>query len=188
MTKWTKEEEETLYRLWGKLKFESIQKKLGKTERSIRMKVFRMKLGAPGAAGEDYVMSDVAKIIDRKYQVLMYWRDHHGFPAIRKDLSRFAQWMVSPKHFWAWVKDHPEKISVADVPRGAITPEPKWVEEERGKIGKTKRQKQKAWTMREINLVKHLRTEGKSSVEIAEIIGRTRYSVEHVFRNKDGRR
>jgi hypothetical protein len=115
---WTREEEQVLESLLGKVSALTIARRLKRTEASVALKIKR--LGRSRAVREGYTMRDLEACLGEDHHKVQQWiesgwlrdrvqgtRRHHGNG---RDIHRFQE-----KDILAFIREHPQEINLGKV-------------------------------------------------------------------------
>jgi hypothetical protein len=108
------------------------------------------------------------------------WVNNHGLRCTKKvTRNTKAFYFIKPEEFWCWAYHNKERVDFSKIDRHAILPEPDWVEEERHH---QKEVNYKAWTTKEIRLMKELIELGNSYSEIGQELNRSSISIQRKYK------
>lgn len=179
---WTVEEEEYLAQWYGRRPIKLIAKKLKRTPYAIEVHAER-KMGIyPKSNSGQVTANELANILKvDNHAVTDYWIAKLKMPA-RKRVIKYKSkfWRIDVEEFWKWAENHTDKINFTKMERGLLLPEPNWLDEViKMQLEKWGEKRFKKWTAEEDSrLIMYVKL-GKTYKEIAELLGRTKSSVEH---------
>lgn len=179
---WTVEEEEYLAQWYGRRPIELIAKKLKRTPYAIEVHAERDMGIYPKTNSGQATASELANILKvDNHAVTDYWIAKLKMPA-RKRVIKYKSkfWRIDVEEFWKWAENHTDKINFTKMERGLLLPEPNWLDEViKMQLEKWGEKRFKKWTAEEDSrLIMYVKL-GKTYKEIAELLGRTKSSVEH---------
>jgi len=178
--RWTPEEDAFLKEKMGKLSIKRMAQKLNRTPIAVRARIYNLGLGRTAEASGLLTVSRLAKSLNVDKSIVDRWVNSKGLKTIKRVTSLKQRVnLIDPVEFWKWAEQNKDLIDFSRVEPNAIPPEPEWVKDARK--AKPKRSL-KPWTTNEVAKMKQLRRMGKTYQEIAEILGRTKVSVELKYR------
>lgn len=178
--RWTPEEDDFLKEKMGKLSIKRMAKKLNRTPIAVRARIYNLGLGRTAEASGLLTVSRLAKSLNVDKSIVDRWVNSKGLKTIKRVTSLKQRVnLIDPVEFWKWAEQNKDLIDFSRIEPNAIPPEPEWVKDARK--AKPKRSL-KPWTTNEVAKMKQLRRMGKTYQEIAEILGRTKVSVELKYR------
>ena len=180
--RWTMEEEDDLAEMWGRVRLDSICKKLGRTPISIKGKVVELGLG------KSFEASDKITVRSLAVQFAGLKRSANGITKkwIKAGLKTY-DWRVNVRSykmttiddFWDFAEMHKNLVDFYYLPKGALGTEPAWVKDKRlSDANKHRFQYNRKWTDLDTTALKHYATErGLTATEIAAKLNRSPNSV-----------
>ena len=178
--RWTPEEDAFLKEKMGKLSIKRMAQKLNRTPIAVRARIYNLGLGRTAEASGLLTVSRLAKSLNVDKSIVDRWVNSKGLKTIKRVTSMKQRVnLIDPVEFWKWAEQNKDLIDFSRIEPNAIPPEPEWVKDARK--AKPKRSL-KPWTTNEVAKMKQLRRMGKTYQEIAEILGRTKVSVELKYR------
>lgn len=178
--RWTPEEDAFLKEKMGKLSIKRMAQKLNRTPIAVRARIYNLGLGRTAEASGLLTVSRLAKSLNVDKSIVDRWVNSKGLKTIKRVTSLKQRVnLIDPVEFWKWAEQNKDLIDFSRIEPNAIPPEPEWVKDARK--AKPKRSL-KPWTTNEVAKMKQLRRMGKTYQEIAEILGRTKVSVELKYR------
>lgn len=178
--RWTPEEDDFLKEKMGKLSIKRMAQKLNRTPIAVRARIYNLGLGRTAEASGLLTVSRLAKSLNVDKSIVDRWVNSKGLKTIKRVTSLKQRVnLIDPVEFWKWAEQNKDLIDFSRIEPNAIPPEPEWVKDARK--AKPKRSL-KPWTTNEVAKMKQLRRMGKTYREIAEILGRTKVSVELKYR------
>ncbi|MGN0667509.1 MAG: hypothetical protein ACI4KF_13415 [Huintestinicola sp.] len=185
---WTAEEEEYLQQAWGNVSIPNICKKLNRSEHAIKVRVFRMGLGAFTESG-DYISylqlsralynrSDVRTDYTRNRELWM----RNGLNIRQKKVGSSKVWVVNIEDFWKFAEKNKSLFDFSKMEKNALGAEPAWLAEKRrlDVLAHINNATQSKWTPYELSLLKLYASQQakKYSVnELAKMLGRSEGAV-----------
>jgi len=133
---WTHEEDEILRELWGNSSFQTITKKLGRSESSVYQRVRRLKLGKflesndHGKISFNALMKALGVSVGSTYKKVA-WSVKRGLPLHRQKRRKKSYLMVRIPEFWIWAEKNQSFLDFSKFQKFALGPEPEWVEVKR---------------------------------------------------------
>lgn len=178
--RWTPEEDAFLKEKLGRLSIKRMAQKLNRTPIAVRARIYNLGLGRTAEASGLLTVSRLAKSLNVDKSIVDRWVNSKGLKTIKRVTSLKQRVnLIDPVEFWKWAEQNKDLIDFSRIEPNAIPPEPEWVKDARK--AKPKRSL-KPWTTNEVAKMKQLRRMGKTYQEIAEILGRTKVSVELKYR------
>ena len=176
--RWTDEEKNLVYEKWGIWSLKRIANAINRTENGVLRFAEKNKLGS---AYKSYFLTteEVANMfgVDSS-TVNRYWINLYGLKARFYPMKKRRFYRIDFDDLYDWCKDNQDKWKACNLEEYALGSEEEWLKEKRKKDNNIITQKSGSqWTTKELIRLDELIAEGKSSREIAEIIGRTFYSV-----------
>nr|WP_319488497.1 hypothetical protein [uncultured Caproiciproducens sp.] len=175
---WTKEEYDYLMDNWGKRSLGCIAKHLNRSDNSIKIKVFKLGLGAFLDAGEYITLNQLSIALGRgtvSDYMLTSWVENRGFPIKYKIVDTCKFRIVYLTDFWKWAEKNRTFIDFSKVEKNMLGEEPPWVKEQR-KADQLKaiQYKKSPWTPKEdVELKRLLKKYCYSYLELSKELGRT---------------
>ena len=177
---WTEEEIDILHTYYGAKSLKKLSELLGRSEGAVLNKRNKMKLGPSYYHNEFLTIKDLErsfKVSSKKIKQI--WISEHGLNVNERVLIREKRYSrVRLDVFWRWANNNKEIIDFSKLEKGALGKEPKWVEEKRLKDSKNNTRKyKKHYSTEEDNIIRMYHNH-KSYREIADILQRSKKSVE----------
>jgi hypothetical protein len=163
--RWTKEQEEFLIENIGKLSYNTIGEKVGKTARGVRQKRIRLEIGNPKDILDYVAIKYLAKIIHASTRTINKWIKEKGLKAVkRKVATKQMITQIKLEDFWSWAKEHQELIYWNKFEKGELGIEPLWTKEAR----KNHKKGRITWTTEKENLLESYKKLGLTYKQIGE--------------------
>ncbi|MGM0876484.1 MAG: DNA-binding protein [Bacillota bacterium] len=176
---WTEEEIDFLKDNVGKMKIETISKKLNRSEPSIQNKLKRLGISNTKAQTGYLTTYELANLVQKDATSIRGWITRHGLKSTKKITHSLRQFhFIHPEDFWKWASDNREKVDFSKIEPQTIIPEPSWVDKERKKENPTS---YKIWSIKEEKQLQMMLTEGYSMREVAGKLDRSIISVQRKF-------
>ncbi len=178
--KWTEEETMYLDEKWGKVSFDTIRKKLKRSEASILNKVQKMRLGA-FLNNDEYVtynilMKELGFKKQNSYQNKS-WIENRKLPIKYKRVNKNKFKIIYLDDFWKWAEKNKQFIDWTKVKKNALGDDPQWVKELRK--NQLSKFKTTIWTKEEDLLLKKLlETHRYNYLELAEKMNRSHGAIQ----------
>lgn len=176
---WTEAEEKYLESKWGKYSLATIAQKLGRTERAIQKKAYKLRLGpqidADGELSARALLSALGYLdcTDSYADVMRKWQAN-GLTVSCKRYGKMIYYRIRLDNFWRWAEQHWDMLNFARFEKGALGDEPDWVSAKRSRDAQAPRNRYAAWTAHEDALLKALLSQQSHTTrELAQIFGRT---------------
>lgn len=178
---WTPEEDAFLEEKVGKVKIETIAKKLGRSVIAVENRLDRLGVSNTKLESGKITAAELARYcgID-SHVVTRTWIPKKGLPAVRR-VTRYKRkyWLIDVKEFWKWAEQNKDLIDFSKVDTHVLLPQPDWVELERKRdYKKIPRKQLKRWTAEEDNQLIKLLNAGYSKAQIAEVLERSETAVD----------
>lgn len=175
---WTRQEETYMERRYLLQPVEKTAEKLNRTIYSVKRKAAKMGLN-------HYTNSLNAKTLAKCFScdvsVVIRWIEKFDLPCKKVKCSNQTRYLIEVKNFWEWAAQNRDVINWSRYERKSLCPEPDWIDRAIESYNTPKSRKK--FTQNDIIVVKNMLHNGLSYREIAEKIGRSRYSVNHLCRN-----
>lgn len=182
--KWQEEETHFLKDKWGEMSVARIAKKINRTAGAVRVKAYRIDLRSPLNNFDGVMLSQLAAafgIKNYEFVIKKKWIDQLHIPYKTKVvLHKQAYRYIGIDDFWKWAEKNKEHIDFSKLEMYSLGKEPAWVSEKRkiDKENSKNKNKNKAWTKSEENLLKSMLSQYKYTyTDIAKRLGRTEPSV-----------
>ncbi|HEX2986130.1 MAG TPA: hypothetical protein VHO71_04870 [Caproiciproducens sp.] len=175
---WTKEEYDYLMDNWGRVSLGGISKHLNRSENSIKVKVFRLGLGAFLDSGDYITFNQLSIALGRgtadKY-MLTSWVKNRNFPVKYKTVGENRFRVVYLNDFWKWAERNRTFVDFSKLEENLLGIEPAWVKEQRkADIKKADAYKLTRWTSAEDSELKRLlKTYRYTYFDLSKKLGRT---------------
>ena len=174
--KWTEKEVAYLEKYYEKVGTEFIAKKLGRSKISVRKKAG--KIGYNAYICEKLYVRTIARCFHSDPSVIYRWIDKFGLPFTKVKRGEMICKLIDVDKFWKWAEVNKELIPWSKYEEHSILPEPLWV---KNIVQKKPVKNRTKISCIEIQRVIYLKEKGYSYQQIAEDIGRTIYSVKHIY-------
>lgn len=182
---WTTEQIDILKSCVGKLTFDKIAKKVGKTPEAVESKLDKLGLANTKIASGLVTVHELAVTLKVDDKTVRRWIENRGLPAEKKNLrygnkngTKRLFTYISIEDFWKWASKHKDLINWYKLERNVLIPEPDWVEKRR-KLDYYKKPARKPWTPQaDRKLWKLYYVDGLPQKEIAILMDRTLNSIE----------
>lgn len=176
--RWTEEEKSLVCEKWGIWTIRRISNFINRTDYAVIRFAEKNKLGS---AYKSYYLTteEVAKMfkIDPT-TVNRYWINKYGLKARIQPMKERSYYRIDFDDLYDWCKENQDKWKACNLEEYGLGIEEDWLKEKRKKDNNIITKKRGSqWTTKELIKLDELIAEGKSSREIAEIIGRSFYSV-----------
>lgn len=157
---WTKAEESYLAENWGTVSMDGLCEHLGRSRNAIKVRAFRLGLGAFWDAGDYVTVNQLMKTLrihnSYSYQSIS-WIQNRGFPVHTKRCGNMSAKIVYLDEFWKWAEKNRSFIDFSRLEPLALGKEPAWVEEQRRHdIRGLALQRKDPWTKQEDERLVHL--------------------------------
>ena len=157
---WTKAEESYLAENWGTISLDGLCEHLGRPRNAIKIRAFRLGLGAFWDAGDYVTVNQLMKTLcihsSHSYQSIS-WIRNRGFPVHTKRCGEMSAKIVYLDEFWKWAEKNRSFIDFSRLEPLALGKEPAWVEEQRRHdIRGLALQRKDPWTKQEDERLVHL--------------------------------
>ena len=175
---WTEQEERYMEMHYIYQPIEKTAKALNRTIESVKRKAARMKLNHYTSF---YNAKTLAKCFNSDVTVVLRWIQKFNLPARKVVCETQTRYLINPEKFWKWAEERKEIINWSKYEIGSVLPEPDWVKNEKRNYNQYRSRER--FTEKEISTIKGLLRRNLSYREIAEIVGRSYYSINHICRN-----
>ena len=173
---WTKEEEEFLINNWGRYSIKYLENKLKRSQRSIKMKAYRLDLGSIADTREEIYLKSFLRAIGYSSNGIVKKLENDNFPMKVKKRGNRVYRLVRIDEFWKWAEKNKTKINLNKMEINILGKEPEWVKEKRRLD--FKRPKNRVWTVNEENLLRSKASTGRFTVhDLALDFNRTQPSI-----------
>lgn len=172
---WSKEEIEYLKKKWGATSIPAIAGHLGRSVNAVKIKAQKAGLRRHLHSGDYITLNQLCKALDVSYSTwsLGMWQ-RHGMPVKYRKVVNNSFRVIYVRDFWKWAERNKMVIDFSKMERGALGPEPFWVEYKRIADIAAKKYKRTPWTEDEDALfIKMLDTYKYSYREISVALKRT---------------
>ncbi|MCM3387222.1 hypothetical protein M3649_03635 [Ureibacillus chungkukjangi] len=172
---WSKEDDERLLDMYGRLSLTKIGSLLGRKPDNCRRRYYKlMGTSALTFATGYFTPPELAKIVGVDRKTINNWIRYHGL-TYTDMINKHG--VISASDFWKWVsKGNQNRINYKKYEEGILLPEPKWVTT---KISEAKKDTTRTgeWTMNEIKALKFMFDKGETVTNVAATLNRTFSSV-----------
>lgn len=172
---WTKQEDEYLIKKFLGQSVATSAKMLKRSVPSVKHRAARLGLNR---YIDNLSVKMVAKCFNVDYSVVKRWIDKYNLPVEKSKNSNMRS--IDTVEFWKWADNHRDIINWSKYEMGSLAPEPRWIDRARSNYKTTNSRKR--ITNDEISRVRKMWNQGLTCEDIAEQIGRSVYSVEHILR------
>ncbi|MDF2605955.1 MAG: hypothetical protein K0S34_145 [Bacillales bacterium] len=163
----------------GKECIASIAKRINRTPIGLEMKINRLGLANTKSFTGMMTAGELANILKIERNTVIGWINRHGLQAKQKITRHKRKFtFIDIETFWVWASFNRERIDFSKLIPNSLPPEPNWVHDERN--AKKTLKIYKCWTTNEVKILIEL-AEKKTFKEIANLLGRTPYSVEKKY-------
>lgn len=175
---WTEKEVAYLNKKYIYQPVEKTAKALDRTVASVKHKANKLGLNHY----TDFLNAKtIAKCFSSDVAVVIHWVEKYGLPAkIIMVANNQKRYLIDADDFWKWASKHREIINWSKYEKGSILPEPGWVAEQVRSYTTTMHRKK--ITDMEKERIKIMLRKGMTYKEIAEQIGRSYNSINHICR------
>jgi len=160
MKPWTQEEYDYLMDSWGKSSLGCISKHLNRSDNAIKIKVFKLGLGAFLDAGEYISFNELIQALGREKSstyMATSWIKSRNFPVKYKRVGKCHFKVVYLSDFWKWAEQNRSFIDFSKFEENTLGQEPAWVKEQRRSDQiKNMQVKKTPWTPAEESELKRL--------------------------------
>lgn len=179
--RWTQEEKDFVYDMWGNMSIGRISKRLDRTPLAIRRFAEKNNLGGCSVGNDSYLSTTLcSELIKVDTKTIIRWIKNKSLKARTNPLSTRRYYLIDPTDFKQFLIDNPTKWLVRDYDsQNSLNIDPVYLENKR-KEETTKlsnRTKKDLWTFKEEQYLKELLTQGLTSREIANKLGRSFCSI-----------
>lgn len=177
---WTQEEKDYVIDNWGTSTIRGIAKKLGRSTGSIIKFGERNQLG--GAVYNDMYLTTVqaGEIIGVDQTTIIAWIKSNQLKAQFRPMRKKKTYQIDPDDFRNFLRDNQDKWKACNLQDGFFDVEVDWLIKKQEKDANPVVAKMKSpWTIKEQNTLIDLVRKGVPVKEIAEVIGRTKHSVQN---------
>lgn len=168
--KWTDEELVLLEELTEKYPLETVARRLNRTKEAVFLKRQRIGMGGYMANTDMLTRNTVSKILGIENRTLQYW-ERKGLKSYRKR----PYVMYRQEDIIKYMREHPEDWNAARVTDDTMFMRYDWYKEKR----KNDISRRYNWTGTEVRRMQHLKHEGYSIREIAEMMNRSESSIKY---------
>lgn len=176
--KWTNEEIEFLQKKYETIGAHNVAAHLGRSVSSVKHKANRMNLNSYITG--HILLTTLAKNFQSDPSVVHRWRNEYGLKMRKQNRGGLTLYRIYPEDFWEWAESHKDIIPFHKYKKGSILPEPVWLDEAINSVKVVNSRKK--ITKHDISYVLYHRSHGRSFVEIAAALGRSQYSIKHIWR------
>lgn len=176
--KWTKEEERYLLERYLNQPTETTAKSLGRTVVSVKRKASKLGLNH---YLDNINAKAVAKCFNCDVSVIIRWIKELDLPTKEIKCNNQTRYSIDPNDFWKWAENHKAIINWSRYERDSLPPDPEWVAD--AIKNHTAYKSRKRFGDFEKAHIKSLLRKGHTCKEVAEMTGRSLYSIRHVSRN-----
>ena len=159
-----------LEELTEKYPLETVARRLNRTKEAVFLKRQRIGMGGYMANADMLTRNTVSKILGIENRTLQYW-ERKGLKSYRKR----PYVMYRQEDIIKYMREHPEDWNAARVTDDTMFMRYDWYKEKR----KTDISHKYNWTQAEVRRMQHLRHEGYSIREIAEMMNRSESSIKY---------
>lgn len=172
---WTKEELKILVDNFGKLDFEQIGKKIGRTAKAVQNKKNRLGLGDTLKYTEYITAKDLGNALGVASTTVRTWIIKKGLVATYK-ATAFNQkfYRIKVSNFWSWARKNPKYMRWELYERGSLGKEPSWLDAEIKKYNAKEKVNRKLWSKTDLCYLTSYYKNGMSLDEISKKLNRTK--------------
>ncbi|EKN67860.1 hypothetical protein P9E76_01630 [Schinkia azotoformans] len=177
---WTKEEDLYLEDNVGKLRLQTIAKRLGRTLAAVESRILFLGIGHTKIMSGRITANELAIALGIDSHAVKRWIKSHGLKAVTKATRAEAKFhLISIDDFWKWAEANKEKINFSRIETDILAPEPEWVEVQR-KIDTAEipKKHRKPWNEKETQRLMELFNQGRCLEEIAQLLNRTEKGIQ----------
>lgn len=176
--RWTQEEINYLSESWGMFSVTQIAKNLGRTEKAVIEKAYKLKLGGWYSSGDFVTVNQVVNAVlghDLCSTTRRAWIENRGLPFKYRTKCADKIRVIKIDDFWKWAYENQQFLDFSNFEENALGKEPEWVKVKRQTDCKrTLRIKQTWWTAYEDEQLRSLLREYKYTIsQIAVKLQRT---------------
>lgn len=153
---WTQTEIDYLEENWGKLAILVIAKKLGRSEESVKKKVFGLGLGPWRECSEYLSFGQLILAMGLRPDVTKRRLIENGLPIKIKTIRSEPRQFVDVDDFWKWAETHQCLLKFDKFEKGTLGKEPPWVDIKRRSDIRSKGHSKTQWTPNQDALLKSL--------------------------------
>ena len=132
---WTKAEESYLAESWGTVSLDGLCEHLGRSRNAIKIRAFRLGLGAFWDAGEYVTLNQLLPALGYGQSAGSYtsvsWVQNRGLPVHRKKCGDSTARVVYLHEFWEWAEKYRSFLDFSKMEPLSLGKEPEWVTEQR---------------------------------------------------------
>ena len=183
--KWTKEEETLLSDLWGSKSIENIAKTMKRTVFAIKVKAVRMGLGPMIRNNYELItVSDISDLLNvTRDRITTTWVKL-GLKLKQKKLtSNASYYVITWNDLMTFLEVNQNEWDSRNVDINMLGVEPDWLKEKRIRDKEENPLWYRYWTSEEIEQVENLFKDGKTYLEIANILNRSEWAVANLLRS-----
>lgn len=176
---WTKEEEELLEDLYGRVSIPGIAKRLGRSVGAINVRKARLGLGAFLDNGDYITLAQLLRAVKGRESVDGYanisWIKNRGLPVHYKRVGQCSFKVVKLADFWKWAEVNKAFLDFSKMPERILGKEPAWVKaKRRADVQNNSIRKLTPWTKEEdARLTAYIKEGKKTGGEIANLLKRS---------------
>lgn len=184
---WSEDELAYLEKYWGKKSIPVIAKNLNRGENAVREKATSIGLGSHLHYRKEITLNQLVYSLGfRKSQSWQYWKIiKNGCPVIQKASIKRKYRLVDIKKFWVWAEKNKHILSFAKFKKGALGPEPEWVDVKRkaDMLNPTKKSHGRQWTKNDDSLlISKLKSNKYTYRKLAQEFNRTESAIKrHIY-------
>lgn len=174
---WTQKEEQYMRKHYVRQTIKKTAEALNRTEFSVKRKAAKMKLNHY----TDHLSAKTLAIcFSSDVDVVLRWIKKFDLPARKVNAGTQIRYLIDTENFWGWAEKNKDIINWTKYEKGSLLPEPEWIKEEINNF-KCPNHRNK-FTHQEKERIKLLMRRGWSYKRIAEDMGRTYDSINHIGR------
>lgn len=175
--RWTDEELILLEELTEKYPLATVARHLNRTKEAVFLKRQRIGIGGYKANTDMLTRNTVAKILGIENRTLQYW-ERKGLKSYRKR----PYVMYHQDDIIRYMREHPKDWNASRITDDTLFMRYDWYKEKKRNDAPHKYN----WTGSEVRRMQHLRHEGYSIREIAEVMNRSESSIKYKLYRRDG--
>lgn len=174
---WTEYEVQYMERRYLLQPVEKTAKSLNRSVSSVKHKAAKMGLNH---YTDSFNGRTIARCFNVEFSVVKRWIEKFDLPCKKVVCSNQTRFLIDVETFWKWAENNKDIINWSKYNKESMLPEPNWLKEE---IENYKNPKSRSrFTQQEIITIKGMLHKGLRYKEIAEHMGRSYYSINHLCR------
>lgn len=173
--RWTKEEEEFLFKNWGVLKVETIAKRLDRAESAVTSKAYRLRLGTQMSWYGSFEVSEILGISRRN--VLRFMEE--GKIKTVRDRTKKKRYIATDEHIRRFMRDYQDLWDSRRVTINLFDNKPKWLIEKELKDKEKSIKKHTRWSDTEVKILLDRYRRSWTLSDIAKELSRSEFAVKN---------